>query len=374
MTSFAAIGRHSVATDATNAITDEDRPVLVATRAPERLREWLEAGENEVYAKCLWWSKTRERCNGTLPELRAWLNAKGVTSPDCKALLRTLAGCAERSAHYGRVVDFFVQHPFVNNSAGKHWPYTKWLVAMKEHGLVKEGPPRFFEDAYLYPDDRDLFKGTSLQRWATREYDRLKTLPGLQGEDEFAHNLRAALAWEVVSTAAIQLDDAVSDFISCAEGDASLDVSPSPHTAWRHGQRAIAILYLIAIMCNMSPDIENQPPSYVIAHRLTRFLEFMLEKSHGPRSIDWNDPNAREAMRKKQEEEFGEWVKRNPDPKIYKKHLYYHTLREYIAGYHASDRLRQTVFSHWEAARWIPDSKRFKAAGEEWSQLATAAQ
>ena len=74
-TFFAGPGRYSAST-ATSAITDEDRQVLVTTRAPERLREWSGEEEKEAYAKLLWWGKTRERRNGTLPELRAWLDFK----------------------------------------------------------------------------------------------------------------------------------------------------------------------------------------------------------------------------------------------------------------------------------------------------------
>ena len=69
-------------------------------------------------------------------------------------------------------------------------------------------------------------------------------------------------------------------------------------------------------------------------------------------------------------------LERNHDaePKLYKKHAHYDDLRWYVAGWFARTRVKEAVFRHLDAGRFIPDSKRFKAAGEEWSQLAAAAQ
>jgi len=364
------------ASTATSAISDEDRQVLATTRAPERLREWSKVEEKEAYEKLLWWGKTRERRNGTLPELRAWLDFKAPMSADVKALLRTLAGCAERNAHTGRVVDYFAQHRFLNaNWLGeKHWA----LMMTRMAGLVEAEPPRHYREPELNISDDYEELGSHLQTWAAKEHDRLQALPGLEGEDELTHNLRAALVWDLVSTTAADLDDAVANFLYYTEGDRYRD--PDYGAAAKHGRRAICLYYIIRLRAGYSLDNEDGK-HYVFGNLLT----FQFEKdtsgldgirdTHWPPSCNWSDREARNAMYRVQESAFAEWLKRNhsTEPKLYKKHAHYDTLREYVAGWFASTRLRQTVFSFWETARWIPDSKRFKAAGEEWNQLATAA-
>jgi len=357
------------ASTATDAISDEDRQVLVATRAPERLREWSDVEEKEAYEKLLWWGKTRERRNGTLPELRAWLDFKAPMSADVKALLRTLAGCAERNAHTGRVVDFFAQHRYLNADQGeKHWA----LMMTRMTGLVKAELPRHYREPELNISDDYAKLGGFLKTWAAKEHDRLQALPGLEGEDELTHNLRAALVWDLVSTTAAELDDAVANFLYYTEGDHYRD--PDLGAAAKHGRCAICLYYIIRLRAEFLLDNEDGT-NYVFGNLLSYQFERDIGDTHRPPSCDWSDREARKAVYRVQESAFGQWRKGNHDaePKLYKKHAHYETLREYVAGWFASTRLRQTVFSCWETARWIPDSKRFKAAGEEWNQLATAA-
>lgn len=364
---FAGPGGYSAST-ATGAISDEDRQVLVATRAPERLREWSEVEAKEAYLKLLWWGKTRERRNGTLPELRAWLDFKAPMSAEVKALLRTLGACAKRDAHTGRVIDFFSQHRFLNERFITRRS-SSCASIMKAHGLVKAELPRHYREPELNisEDYEDL--GRHLQAWAAKEYDRLQTLPGLEGEDELTHNLRAALVWDLVSTTAADLDDAVANFLYYTEGNSYED--PDFRTAEKHSRRAICLYYIILLRSEYTLNNEYGT-GYSFGNLCTSNFERALMLINWRPSCDWFDGEARQAGFRAGEEAFGEWMERNhsAEPKLYKKHAHYDTLREYVAGWFASTRLRQAVFSCWETARWIPDSKRFKAAGEEWSQLA----
>ena len=359
------------ASAATDAITDEDRQVLVTTRAPERLDEWCGVEEKEAYLKLLWWGKTRERRNGTLPELRAWLDFKAPKSAEVKALLCTLAWLAERNAHTGRVMDFFSQHRFLNNAFVTDG--SDCATIMKAHGLVKAELPRHYREPELNISEDYEELGRQLQAWAVKEYDRLQTLAGLEGEDELTHNLRAALVWDLVSTTAADLDDAVANFLYYTEGNKY--ENPDFRTAEKHCRRAICLYYIIFLRSEYTFNNEYGM-GYSFGNLCTsNFERTLFERSNWRPSRDWLDGEARRAGFRAGEEAFGEWLTRNhsTEPKLYKKHAHYETLREYVAGWFASTRLRQTVFSCWETARWIPDSKRFKAAGEEWSQLATAA-
>jgi hypothetical protein len=349
------------ASAATSAITDEDRQVLATTRAPERLREWSEVEEKEAYLKLLWWGKTRERRNGTLPELRAWLDFKAPMSADVKALLRTLAGCAERNAHTGRVIDFFSQHRLLNE------PYicgSRCALIMQALGLVKAELPWHYREPELNISEYYEELGGFLQAWAAKEYDRLQALPGLEGEDELTHNLRAALVWDLVSTTAADLDDAVANFLYYTKGSRYRD--PDLGAATKHCRHATCLYYIICMRAECPPKIEDGT-SYEFGNLCLSALEGIL--------LTWFDEEAHLDRLRAEEQAFAQWLGHNHDaePKLYKKHAHYDTLREYVAGWFASTRLRQTVFSCWETARWIPDSKRFKAAGEEWNQLATAA-
>lgn len=356
------------ATTATSAITDEDRQVLLATRAPERLEEWCQVHAKEAYVNLLWWGKTRERRNGTLPELRAWLDFKAPMSADVKALLHTLAGCAKRNAHTGRVVDFFAQHRYLKADQGeKRWANMMTCMA----GLVKAEPPRHYREPELKISDDYEELGRCLQTWASKEHDRLQELPGLEGEDELTHNLRTALVWDLVSTTATELDDAVANFLYYTEGSRYQD--PDLDAAAKHGRRALSLYYIICCRAEFSLDNEDSK-NYVFGNLLNMQFERAVCDSSRPPSCDWSDPTAHRSTYLAKEHAFGQWFKCNYDaePKLFKKHAHYDTLREYVAGWFASTRLRQVVFSHWETARFIPDSKRFKAAGEEWSQLAAA--
>jgi len=361
------------ASTATSAITDEDRQVLVTTRAPERLREWREVEPKEAYEQVLWWGKTRERRNGTLPELRAWLDFQAPMSAEVRALLRTLGACAQRHAHTGRVIDFFSQHHYLNERESSITCASGCASVMKAHGLVKAEPPRHYREPELNISEDYEELGRHLQAWAAKEYDRLQTLPGLEGEDELTHNLRAALVWDLVSTTAAELDGAVANFLYYTEGNSYED--PDLGAAAKHCRRAICLYYIIFLRSEYPPNHE-EGKYYSFGNLCTINFERALMLISWRPSCDWFDGEARKARFLAGEEAFGEWLERNhgAEPKLYKKHAHYDTLRGYVAGWFASTRLRQVVFSHWETARFIPDSKRFKAAGEEWSELAAAAQ
>ena len=360
------------ASTATSAITDEERQVIATTTASERLHEWREVEPKEAYEQVLWWDKTRERGNGTVPELRAWLNFQGPRSAKVKALLRTLSACARRHAHTGRVIDCFSQHHYLNEQEFSSTCASDCASLMKAHGLVKAEPARHWREPELNISDDYEELGRLLKAWAAKEYDRLQTLPGLEGEDELTHNLRAALVWDLVSTTVKELDDAVSNFLYCTEGIAE---DPDLGAAAKHCRRAICLYYIIFVRSEYPPNHE-EGKHYSFGNLCTINFERALMLISWPPSCDWFDGEARKAKFLAGAEAFGEWLERNHDaePKLYKKHAHYDDLRWYVAGWFARTRVKEAVFRHLDAGRFIPDSKRFKAAGEEWSQLAAAAQ
>jgi len=349
-------------------VTEEQRQVLVAKRAPQRLDEWRGLAPEEAYVALLQFRQTQQRSNGILPELRAYIDFKGAPSPEVKALLRTLAECAKRQAHTGRVIDFFAKHPFLGTAQGPQ----RWARVMTQHGLVKAELPRHYRDPELVVSEDHADLGRYLQAWATKEGTRLRTLPGLEGDDELARNLRAALVWDLVGTTATELDSAVADFLYFSEGDHDRD--PDADAAANHGRRAIGLYYIIRIRGQFAfnlEDADDDTSGYVFGNLCMNTLERVLRDTHWPKTCDWLNVEARKATYRAQEEAFSEYVKgTTAEPKLYKKHAHYGTLREYVAGWFASTRMRQTVFSHWETALFLPESKRFKVAHQDFAQRA----